>query len=449
MRIVIVGGGVVGSNLAKQYGREGHDVSVVDPNPAVTRRLSERLDVLAVTGSGTSEKTLREAGIEEAEMLVAVSGSDEVNILACRFAKEFGVKRKIARVRNAEFGGADSKVDLKELGVDLAIHPEEEIVKQVRQVLRVPGTTEVAMFAGGSVLLHGFKVASSAPIAGKRIAQLAEQFEDEKFLIAAIMKRNVLTIPSAQTLIEGGDIVFVISSEATFSFVQAMILGQREKLEKVVISGATEIGRRLAGILEDELGDVTLIEADRDMAELAAGGLDKTLVLNGDPRDRDIQIEAGIANANFFIAVAEDDEENMLTSLIAQRNGAKHTICLTENPDYIPVLESIGIDVVLNPRVITVSKILELMRKARIVSGVRLHESDAEVLELEAIEGSRAIEAPLKDLRFPAGAIVAAILRNGAMEIPDGRSQIRAKDKVIVFSKSEALPAVEKLFSAR
>jgi trk system potassium uptake protein TrkA len=449
MKIVIVGGGVVGSNLAKQYGREGHDVSVVDRNPAVSRKMSERLDILAVTGSGTSEKSLREAGVDEAELLVAVSGSDEVNILACMIAKAFGVQRKVARVRNAEFGRADSKVKLRDMGVDLAIHPEEEIVKQVRQVLRVPGTTEVAEFSGGSVLLHGFKVGKAAPIQGKKIAQLAEHFEDEKFLVAAILKNDVLTIPTAQTLIETGDILFVISSEATFSFVQAMILGQREKLEKVVISGATAIGRRLAGILEDELDDVTLIEADRDLAEMAAGELDQTLVLNGDPRDRDIQIEAGISGANFFIAVSEDDEENMLTSLIARRNGARHTICVTKNPDYVPVLESIGIDVVLNPRVITVSKILELMRQARIVSGVRLHESDAEVLELEAVEGSRAVGPALKELSFPPGAIVAAILRNGTMEIPDGSSRIRARDKVIVFSKTEALSAVEKLFVHR
>lgn len=446
MRIVILGGGIVGANLAKQFALENHEVSLIDPRPEVTRRLSQRLDILTVTGSGTSETDLRKAGIEDAEMLVAVTGSDEVNILACMFGKAYGVKRRIARIRNAELSHADAKLKLKDLGVDLAVHPEETIVRMITQILKIPGMTEVAEFAGGKVLLHGFKVSPTSAIRGKRIADLAAYFEEDQFLIAAILKGQALTIPQRDTVIAEGDTVYVVSSETTFSFVQSIVCGRREKLERVVLAGATGMGRKLARTAEEWIPSLTLIEPDADRAELAAGELSRTVVLNGDPRDSEVLLEAGIRGASYFIALTDDDENNMLASLLARENGARHTICITKNPDYVPLLESIQIDVVLNPRVITASKILKYLRHARIVSAVRLHESDAEVLELEVQESTRVAGKTLRELGFPPGAIVTAILRNGEMEIPSGESKIAPRDKVIVFSKADSVPAVEKLF---
>jgi trk system potassium uptake protein TrkA len=407
------------------------------------------MDVLVVHGSATAQSTLKEAGIEEAKMFVAVTGHDEVNILSCMFAKKFNVSRKIARIRNSEYMKGDCMVKIADLGVDLAVNPDKSLADTLATLIEVPGTTEIAEFEAGRIFLRGFKISANAPVIGKKIADLTSSLPGGKFLIVAILRENSLAIPTGQTQIELGDTLFVISTELSLPIIQNILTGSKEGAKKIIIYGASQIAIDFAKDLEDTIPEITIIEPSKEKAEEAAAEFSKTLILNGDAKEIDILSEAGVKDADFFLALTNDDEDNMLSSLLAKQNGTRYVVSITQNPDYIPVLESIGIDVVLNPRVITINRILKYIRHARIISVARLHESNVEIIELEVLNKSRVVGKKLKDLNIPPNVIVATILKGNQMEIPRGDSIMEENDKVIVFARSDSIPFVEKLFSKR
>jgi trk system potassium uptake protein TrkA len=449
MRILVIGAGVVGANLAEQLAREGQDVSIVEADPAVARRLSDRLDVLFITGSGTSGRVLEQAGVEDCEMVVAVTNSDEVNLVCCMMARHYGVKKKVARIRNPEYSDGTCRLSLQEVGVDLVVNPEQVIVQTILQMIETPGTTDAAEFADGRILLRGFRVPRGAPIAWKKLSELREASTLDSFLIAAISRGDRLIIPHGADEVQPDDTVFVIVAEETLPLFLPFVNRRVEPVQKVVIYGATRPGLRLAGALKDKVENIILIEPEEEPAEKAAAEFSNVIVLHGEATDPEILAEAGVADAQFFVALTRDDESNMLASLLAKEKGAKRTIAVTQNPDYIDILESIGIDIVLNPRIITVGKILRFIRRGKIVSVVKLHESDAEVIEMEAVPKSRVVGRSLKDISFPEGAIVGALLQDNMMQIPDGNTVIKGGDRVVVFARPEAIPAVEKLFTRR
>jgi trk system potassium uptake protein TrkA len=447
MKILIVGAGVVGSNLAEELSVAGHNVSIVDRDPAVLRRIADRMDVLTVTGNAGKPSVLKRAGIEDAEMVIAVTNIDEVNLVICMLASKFEVRHKIARIRNEEYAGRYRTLEPAELGIDHIINPESVITTTLTRILEIPGSSDVAVFGDGQVLLIGFDIDADAPVAGKRLAELREASQMDSFLVAAIFRDEVPLIPMGDDQILAGDHIAVLVNADTLPLVLPLIQQRVQPVQRVVIYGANLIGLSLAAALETKLDKVVLIEPSEQLAQEAAKDLKQTLVLQGEATDPELMREADVASCDFFMAMSDDDQSNLLSALIARRHDARRVAVLAQDPAFLPVLRSIGMDVVVNPRLVTVGEILQYIRKGPVHAATRLKESGAEVMELEAMAGSRVVKAPLKELTFPNGAIIGAVLREGEVTIPDGNFQIQPGDSVVLFALPQAIKQTMKLFS--
>ncbi|MBI5183484.1 MAG: Trk system potassium transporter TrkA [Nitrospinae bacterium] len=449
MRILIVGGGVIGFNIAEELSNEGHDISIVDIDHARIKRISERLDVMAVLGNGCRVSVLKKAGIEDAEMVLAVTNIDEINIVVCILANKFGVARKIARIRNEEFTGKTQIFDPREFFIDHAINQEQVIVESIIDMIKTPGAINVAEFADGEILLRGFDVPHDAPIVGRRLDELKEVSQMDSFLITAVYRKDNIIIPKGDYTIMPEDNIYILVAKNTLPLILPMLNKKVNEIQKVVIYGATFTGCSLAAELETIVRDVTIIEPSENRAEAAASMLSKTIVLYGEGTDFDLLKEANINEADFFMALSDDDELNLLSALLGKKHGAKKVIIITNEPDYLPILDSIDMDIVINPRLITVGAILQHIRKGRIHSVVKLREGEAEIIEFDVIPGSKVIDRKLKEIDFPEGSIVGAIIRNGEMIIPNGSSSIRAGESVVVFALPSAISKIEKLFGKK
>lgn len=449
MRIVIVGAGVVGSNLAEDLSLSGNVVSIIDSNPHLVCQLNERMDVLAIAGHGCSPPVLRQAGIEDAEMVLAVTNTDEVNIVICMLAERFGVKHKIARLRNADYVGTHAPLTPLDLGIDTIINPEDIIASELLSILKIPGSTDVAVFAEGKVLLVTFDVEADAPVAGKRLRDLREAAAMDAFLVVAIFRGETALVPRGDDVIEPGDHIAVMVHADTLSLLLPIVHPRGKPVQRVVIYGAELLSRKLAAALQGELDQVVLIEPDVVRAEAVAAELQDTLVLHGSATDPEVLREADVGHCDYFMALSKDDELNLLASLMARRLQARRVVVMTQNPDYMPVLKSIGMDVVINPRLATAGEILRYIRQGQIHTVTRLKESEAEAIELEAEPNATITKRPLKQQDVPNGSIIGAVMRDDEMVIPDGNFQIRPGETVIVFALPEAVPKIERLFTKR
>ncbi len=447
MRILIVGAGVIGTNLTEELAKEEHKISVVDTDRNKIEQMSNTMDVLAVAGGGTSHRVLKEAGIEKAEMVIAVTDVDEVNMVISLMAHKFGVKRKIARIRSEEYSLPDSPLHASDFYIDRVIDPEEIVVDTIEKIVETPGSTSIASFADGKILLRGFAVPSNAPIVGKRLAEMREVAEMDAFLIAAISRDGQLMIPKGDTEIRAEDHIFVAVSKEMLPLFLPLLNRRVDEVEAIVLYGATRIGTALAARLEAKVKQVTLIEPNEEKAKSAAVKLSTTMILRGEGTDMDMLKEARTAHADFFMALSDSDQGNLLSSLLARRLGVRKVLALATETEYVSVLGSVDIDIVMNPRLLTVGAILQYVRRGRIHAVAKLAEGQAEIIELDTIPGSRVIDKPLRDVGFPQGAIVAAIVRNGQITIPDGNSIIRVGDIVVVLAKFEVIPRIEKLFA--
>lgn len=449
MRIVIVGAGVVGTHLAEDLSSAGHVVSIVDRSPKLVAELNERMDVLAIQGHGCSPPVLKQAGIEQAEMVLAVTNIDEVNVVICMLAQRYGVQHKIARLRNARYAGPEGPLKPRDLGIDTIIQPEDIIITEVMSILKIPGSTEVASFAGGKVLMVTFDVDEVAPVAGKRLRDLREAAMMASFLVVAIFRHETSLIPRGEDVIQPGDHIAVMVHADTLPLLLPLMQARVRPVERIVIFGGNLLARNLAAKLIAQFPNVTMIVPEADAAERAAAEVRDALVLQGSATDPDVLREAQTENCDYFMAVSKDDELNMLAALMARRHQARRVVVLAQNPDYLPVLKSIGMDVVINPRLATAGEILRYIRQGQIHTVTRLKESEAEAIELEAVPDAPITRKPLKELEIPSGSIIGAVLRDGDMLIPDGSCQIKAGEAVVVFALPEAIPRIERLFAKR
>jgi len=449
MRILITGAGVVGTSLAEQLSMEGHEVSLVDSDPDVLRSAADKLDILTVAGSASSPRTLEAAGIADAEMVIAVTQSDEVNMIVCALAAAKGVPVKIARIRNEEFSGDNPSFDPVAFGIDKAINPEQVAVDYIIKYINTPGATDVADFAGGRVLMRGFMVHDNMPIANHTLIELKQMDAMKSVLIVGIYRGGKLSIPNkGDVVVRPGDNIFAVMSRDALEDFLTLLGKQKGETRKLVIYGATLTGIGLAAQMEEQVSNIVLIEPDPDRARMASQKLGSTLVLQGEGTDLDTLREAGVSTADYFAAVSSDNEDNLMASLLAKKEGAGRAIVLTSEPRYISVFKSIGLEVVINPRLITAGMILQHVRKGRVLSAIPIRDSAAEVLELHVQERTRGVGKPLRKTwkKFDGGSIVGAIIRDSELIIPDGNSVIQPGDDVIVFALPDAIDDVEGLF---
>jgi len=451
MKILIIGAGAVGFSIAKQLSAEGHDISVVDVNPKLIRKISEKLDVSVITGNATSPSVLESAGVEGADMVLAVTTSDEVNIVTCILTSKYGndKKIKIARIRNSEFTSNKSILNDNGFCVDHMINPEHIIVESIIKILEAPGATFAVDFPIGDVILRGFHVPEDAPLVGLKFSELEDIEYTDSFLIVYIQRDDEMITPSHSTTILPDDTIFVLISKIGLPYFLPMVNRRADEVEKVIIYKASRTGMLLAERLENSPISVTIIEPEKDKAEMAAASLRTAVVLHGDATEIDVLKDAAVEITDIFIALSENEQTNLLTSLLAKKNGAKKTIVLTNEPELTHIINQVDVDVVVNPRLVTANEILQHVRRGQILSIAKLGDSEAEAIELIAEEGSEIVRKPLQKIRFPKKTILGAIIRNNTMLLPKGIEAINPGESVVVFTLPDDIERVQALFSKK
>ncbi len=450
MKILIVGAGIVGFNLAEELSKEGHDISIVDRDIDQIKLISEKLDVLAVAGNACLPTVLAAAKIRDVEMVIAVTDKDEINLMVCALADLFKVKQRIARLRHMEFTSKKPIFTPAELHVDEAVNPSQIIIRFILKILKTPGAVNVADFADGDILLRGFDVPENAPLAGKTIKELQDISDFNSFLIVAIVRAGELIIPKFENEICVGDKVYMMVDKEFLPLVLPMVNKTADAVHKVVIFGANRLAVNLVKELEAMgIGDISILEPDLKMANRAADELSRSMVLHGAGTDLQLYNDVNISEADFFMALSDDDENNILSSVLAKKHGAKRAIVISNDPDYLQILDSIGVDVAINPRLITVGVILQRLRKGKVRSVFKLIEGEAEVLEIALGDESKCVDHKINQLNFPKDAIIGAIVRNKSMIVPHGDTLLKSGDTVVLVTLPSAIGKVEKIFGQK
>lgn len=453
MRIMIVGAGQVGYHLSEKLSVEGQEVVLVDQNEQKLRRLERELNILPVHGSGASTKVLEEAGIDKTDLFIAVTDSDEVNLVACIISKQYNVKTRIARVRNEDFYSQGKPLSEKALGIDLLISPDLAMAEEILQLCSVSGAFEVAEFGGGQVELLGYVAQEGYPCVGPSLQDLKELQGLYDFVIVAIIRDNATIIPRGDDKIEPGDKVYLVMRKRDIQAIEQLLFNFTSELPKqVFIIGGGTIGHLVARQMEQKKINVKLVEKDQNRCEFLAEHLDQSIVLNCDGLEAQDLLDEGIDQADLIISVTDSDTTNILSSLLAKHHGAKKCITRIISPGFISMLGTLGIDVPLSPRQVAANMILQFVRGgggSKAVNVATLLGSDAEVIELQVPDRDKYVDMPLKYLQFPRGAIVGAILRNGdEVIIPSGDTILQPGDNLVVFFTKDALQAIESFFEA-
>ncbi len=454
MKVIICGAGQVGFNIARYLASENNDITVIDTRADLIRQISDSLDVQALIGYASHPNVLEMAGAEDADMLIAVTHVDEVNMVACQVAHSlFDVPTKIARVRHQSYLQPiwANLFSRDNMPIDVIISPEIEVARAVTRRLRVPGAIEVIPMAGDKVRLIGVRCTERTPVVHTPLRQLTVLFPNLAIVIVGIIRQERAVVPAPDDQMLPGDEVYFVVDAAQTDRAMTAFGHEEQEARRILIFGGGNIGLFLAQQLETEFHEVTVkaIEIDKIRAEFVAKTLSRTIVLNGDVLDPAILEEAGVAQAEAVVAVTNDDETNILSSLLAKRYGCERAITLINKTTYNTLVSTLGVDVVVNPRGITVSKILQHVRRGRIHAVHSLYEGFGELIEAAAMETSSLVGVPLKEIKLPSGVIVGAIVRDGQVIMPRGVSVIQAKDRVVLFAAAQAVKQVEKMFSVR
>jgi len=449
MRILIAGGGQSAALIASRLIREGNEITIVEKDAARCAHLDETLDAKVVRGSAASIRTLLKAGLENIQMLIAVTNSDEINVLACVIAKSYtNVKVKVARVRSHEFADWRRIADQNELGIDLIIHPESDVMERIMRVVNVPGVSDIIDFADGEVKLFGMNVERTSWFAGKTLEELDAAGPPANSLVALIFRGQQVIIPHGAQVVLPGDHVYVCATKQNLDAVlEFMGVGRRGKLQRVFIVGGKQIGISLAQELERQGVQVKLIEKDGDRCELIAGLVKKTIVVKGDGTDQATLEEENIGGVDAFLALTQHDEDNIIASLLARRLGVSKVVALINRLSYLSMVQRLGVNTSVSLRLSTVDAVLQFVRKGGVLSVTTFREEEAEAIELIASEGSRYVGKQLRDIALPRGAIVGAIARtSGEVIVPRGNVAIEPGDRVIFFALESVVPELESAF---
>jgi len=449
LKIIIVGGGEVGFHLGKILSMENHDVILIEHDTQKSKILQEQLDVMVINGNGASIRVLRDVGIGDADVFVAVSDNDCVNIVACTIASKISNAVKIARVKNEEISLTEFGFKPQDFGIDLIIHPEVEAANEIVNLIKRSQATDLIKFAGGKVQLIGLKIDKKGiPILGKKFKYLSNELREYLFRVVAIYRNGKTIIPTGEDYIVRGDQVFIITKAELISEMLKVMEKEEEKLENIMILGAELVGLNVARILEEDKNlKVKVLESDIETSKNAADMLEKSLVVLGDAKNIDLMVTEGIQDMDCFVATTDDDEDNLISCLVAKHIGVRKAIAMVNKSEYIPIISAIGVDSAISKRLTTVNSILRFIRRGKISSIATIRGIDAELLEFSVQDNTKITQSPLKEMDFPEGAIIGMIVRNSEAMIPTGNTQIVRGDTVIVFSLPQAINKLEKIFS--
>lgn len=451
MKIIILGAGQVGASMADILASEANDVTLVDIDATHLRTLQDRLDIRAVVGNASFPTILSQAGAEDADLLLAVTDSDEVNMVACTVAGcRFHTPTKIARIRTAEYLKCREMFGPKAIPVDVLISPEQIITEHISRLIEYPSALQVLGFAGGKIQLVSVRAYEGGPLVGHPLQELRQHMPKVDTRVAAIYRGDDVVIPTAQTVIQPGDEVFFVAARRHI----ASVMGEMRHLEKpvnrVMLAGGGNIGFRLARQLEDRHYNVKLVEKDRRRAERISDGLDDTVVLFGDAADEEMLVQENIESMDVFCAVTNNDEANILSAMLAKRLGARRVMALINRSVYVDLFARSDIDLVISPRTVTVGSILAHIRRGDVVAVHSLRGGRAEAIEAIAHgdeKSSRVVGRGVRDLPLPPGTGIGAILRGNKVLIAHKETVIQSGDHVILFVVDKKhIAEVERLF---
>ncbi len=442
MRVIIVGAGEVGFQLAKFLSAEDIDVVVVDKSKANLKHIAEELDVALTEGEGGSPSVLKNAGADEADILLAVTDMDETNMIACLVAKAmFQIPRNVARIRNLEYFSND--VLLQSLGINPAISPEIEAAKAVIRLIEVPFAADVDDFEDGKVKIIGFRIPSDSQLIGKTFKAL--NLKKPKILIGAIQRGDRVIIPSGNDTLKKNDIIYLPVRMEELDLVCDSIGGISMHVKRVMILGGGRIGFYVAKTLEEQNLSVKVIEKDTERCKFLLKSLKKSVILNGDGSDQKLLQEENIQDMEVFAAISNNEELNIMASILAKSLGVKKVITIVNKTDYLPLANNLGIEAVLSPRLITASTILKYVRSDNILSLTAVAEGKAEIMEAEVKKGSMFAGKTLIECELPKKTLIGAIIRGDEVIIPSGEDKILDNDKLIIFTHRESIKQLEKL----
>jgi trk system potassium uptake protein TrkA len=451
VKIVIVGAGEVGFHIASRLALENKDVVVIDSSAEALKRLSESIDVQTLSGSGSSPAMLESAGIREAEIMLAVTDSDEVNLVACLVADTLSpTTKKLARLRGADFDRYHDAFKTSAPHIDTVINPDIEVVRTIERLMSVPGAVDVGEFADGRIKFVGVYLESGSRLAGVRLSELPDVLKDERPLIAAIVREDRLVIPKGNNHLRAGDLVYFISEEKNLFRHLSIFDKHATPVKRVLIIGGGRIGYRLAKRLEEEKTiSCKVIERRSSQCDFLAEQLHRTVVLHGDGSDQSLLVEENIHDTDLVVTLTGDEETNILASLLAKRLGAAKTITQINKFSYFSLMSTIGIEQVVSPRLSAINSILQHIRRGKVLSAISIKGEEGEVMEALALPTSDIVAKPLKKIAFPKGAMVAGIIRQETIIIPTGESIIEPDDRIIIFATREAIPGVEKILAVK
>lgn len=446
MNIVIAGDGEVGFHLAKLLTDENHDITVVDPHTELLKLIESHTDLMTIAGNSTCISVLERANIKRADLLISVVHDEHINLMTCIIGKKLGAKRTIARVANTEYLLPNTMELFKSLGVDHMVCPELLAAEEVVSLLEQSAATETFRFSNGKLILFLIKLDEQAKVVGKTLDQIASEFPNLNFRAVAIHRNSKTIIPRGNDEFKANDLAYVVSKPDGIKTL--MELGGKKPFEihNVMIVGGGRIGRKTSVALANKY-DIKLVELDKERCMLLTDELPDSLIINGDARDIELLRDEGIENMDAFIAVTDNSETNILTCLHARQFGVKKTIALVENIDYIDISQNIGIDTIINKKLITASYIARFTMGSSVASSKVLHGIDAEVFEFIVKPDSPITKKPIRKLKFPDGAIIGGIIRGDESYIAIGNFNIKPGDKVVVFSLPSAIHKVDRFFN--
>lgn len=446
MNIIIAGDGEVGFYLAEALVDSKHDITIVDPHKELLKMVEAHTDLMTIVGESNSVGVLKQANVDKADLVISVLHDEQTNILTAILAKKLGAKVAIARVNTLGNLQEQDKKVYEELGIDLMISPEDIAGEEVIHLLEQPGATEIFDLSGGRLSVFLIKIEKNAPVIHKTLTEIAKEVGHLDFRAVAIHRGDETFLPSGDTTFEPNDLVYVITKPDACD--QLLELGGKKKVEvnNIMIVGGGRVGKVIAKKMEKEV-NIKLIEKDKERCLGLTDLLDETLVINGDARDINLVEEEGIGNMDVFIAVTNSSETNILTCLHAKKFGVKKTIALVENLDYIQISQSIGIDTILNKKLIAASHIIKYSMADEVTLLKCLSGINSDIVELVARHGSAVTKKPIRALKMPEGAIIGGIIRESEAFIAMGDFQILENDRVVVFALPGKRYKVEKLFT--
>jgi trk system potassium uptake protein TrkA len=445
MRIIIAGMGDVGYQLAKKLSSENNDIIALDVDKERLSYSDQMADILTIQGSSTSIRTLQLAGIERADLLVSVTSSEEVNITTSILGKKLGAKKTIARIANAEYLETDNQEYFSKIGIDFMIYPEELAAKEIVNLINRTAATDIVEFQKGKISVIGLRLDKNAPIIHRTLADISKQNPSMDFRVVAIYRNLRTIIPKGNDKFLPNDQIFVISKSGAIEQVLKLAGKEDIKFENIMILGGGKIGRKVASAISDKM-KVKLIDSNPEKAYELADSLPNTLVISGDGRDIDLLAQEGIVDVDAFVAVTEDAETNIISCLLAKHLGVKKTIALVDKVEYVPLTQTIGLDSLINKKLIAANNISRYIKRGELLSYASLEGIDAEVMEFKAISGSDVTKDKIKDVDFPKGAIVGGLVRGEESIIATGETQIKPGDSVVVICLPDTVSAVEELF---